>query len=80
MARLRFRVAGGQRTLERRFVATEALQTVFDFLTAEGFESPRGFKILSSWPRRDVAEVADAEQSLQALGLFPQETLTLEEK
>ena len=47
VARLRFRVVAGSRTLERRFLAADTLQTVFDFLTAEGLESPRDYKIIS---------------------------------
>lgn len=84
VARLRFRIVGGDktesRTLERRFLASDSLQTVFDFLTVEGLESPEDYKVISSWPRRDLTTLEDFSQSLEALKLFPQETLTLEEK
>ena len=39
--------------IERRFLASETLQTVLDYLTTEGYPSS-DFKVLSSWPRRDV--------------------------
>jgi hypothetical protein len=40
--------------LERRFLATEPISVVFDYLTVEGYPSD-DFKVLSSWPRRDVS-------------------------
>jgi len=64
--------------LTRRFLASSHLQVVLDFLASEGYPSQE-FKVLSSWPRRDLSQL-DADQSLQALKLYPQETLTLEEK
>merc|ERR1711976_266513 len=65
-------------TLERRFLASDSLQTVLDYLTIEGFPEEE-YKVLSSWPRRDLTAL-DANQTLKELKLYPQETLTLEEK
>ena len=45
---------GGKQLLERRFLASSPLQTVLDYLTTEGYPSSE-FKVLSSWPRRDVS-------------------------
>ena len=45
---------GGNQQLERRFLASSPLQTVLDYLTTEGYHSSE-FKVLSSWPRRDVS-------------------------
>ena len=42
--------------IERRFLASETLQTVLDYLTTEGYPSHE-FKVLSSWPRRDVSYI-----------------------
>merc|ERR1712223_1324992 len=64
--------------IERRFLASETLQTVLDYLTTEGYPSTE-FKVLSSWPRRDLTTL-DSTQTLKALNLYPQETLILEEK
>merc|ERR1712173_289656 len=64
--------------IERRFLASETLQTVLDYLTTEGFSSS-DFKVLSSWPRRDLTTL-DTTQTLKSLKLYPQETLILEEK
>merc|ERR1712154_545893 len=64
--------------IERRFLASETLQTVLDYLTTEGYPSS-DFKVLSSWPRRDLTTL-DTTQSLKSLKLYPQETLILEEK
>ena len=43
-----------KQSLERRFLATDTLQTVLDYLTIEGFHHEE-YKVLSSWPRRDVS-------------------------
>ena len=45
--------SGNKQSLERRFLASNTLQTVLDYLTIEGFPHEE-FKVLSSWPRRDV--------------------------
>ena len=59
-ARIRFRVVGGEttesKTFERRFLASDTLQTIFDYLTVEGFAAPEDYKVISSWPRRDVSK------------------------
>ena len=51
-------VGGGNTTasnqLERRFLASQSLQTVLDYLTTEGYPSSE-YKVLSSYPRRDVS-------------------------
>ena len=44
----------GGNQLERRFLASQTLQTVLDYLTIEGYPSSE-YKVLSSWPRRDVS-------------------------
>ena len=54
VARIRFRVVGGRQNLERRFLASDRLELLFDFITAEGFE-PETHKVLTSFPRRDVS-------------------------
>ena len=46
--------ATGKQSLERRFLASDSLQTVLDYLTIEGFPHEE-YKVLSSWPRRDVS-------------------------
>ena len=51
-------IVGGKSTggnqLERRFLASQSLQTVLDYLTTEGYPSSE-YKVLSSYPRRDVS-------------------------
>jgi len=68
----------GGNQLERRFLASQTLQTVLDYLTTEGYPSSE-YKVLSSWPRRDLTTL-DSKQTLKSLKLYPQETLILEEK
>jgi len=76
LANIRFRTPDGQ-TLARRFLATDHLSVLLDYLTSEGYR--RGhYKVLSSWPRRDLTQLAN-DSSLLDLKLCPQETLTLEQ-
>lgn len=64
--------------LERRFLATDTLQTLINFVTSKGFPIDK-FKIISSWPRRDLTALS-TDESLQQLKLYPQETVILEER
>jgi len=73
-ANIRFRTPS--ETLTRRFYATDTLGTILLYLASVGYR-PAEYKILSSWPRRDIS-VLDRTSSLQTLKLCPQETLTLE--
>ena len=41
--------------MERRFLPHDSLQIVLDYLTVEGFPMEE-YKLLSSWPRRDVSQ------------------------
>jgi len=68
----------GGNQLERRFLASQTLQTVLDYLTIKGYPSSE-YKVLSSWPRRDLTTL-DTKQTLMSLKLYPQDTLILEEK
>ncbi|XP_060477394.1 FAS-associated factor 1 isoform X1 [Panthera onca] len=77
VSKLRIRTPSGE-FLERRFLASNKLQIVFDFVASKGF--PWGeFKLLSTFPRRDVTQL-DPNKSLLEVKLFPQETLFLEAK
>ncbi|CAB3362571.1 Hypothetical predicted protein [Cloeon dipterum] len=77
IARIRFRMPSGEfRT--RRFDAHSPLQVVFDFLLVEGYPS-EDYKVLSSWPRRDLT-LLESSQTLQQARLCPQETVILEER
>lgn len=62
----------------RRFLASNRLQVLLNYVTVQGFPMDQ-FKLLSSWPRRDVSSL-DKSASLEALKLCPQETLMLEER
>jgi hypothetical protein len=53
IAKIRFRLPNGE-SIERRFQANTPLKVLFDFLTVKGY--PRDeYKVISSWPRRDVS-------------------------
>lgn len=50
---IRFRLPGGK-TASRRFLAQQSLQVLLDYLLVEGYPDDE-FKVLSSWPRKDVS-------------------------
>ncbi|XP_015372334.1 PREDICTED: FAS-associated factor 1 isoform X1 [Diuraphis noxia] len=77
VTKIRFRLPLGK-FLERRFQASDNLQVLFDYLFISGF-SQEEFKVISSWPRRDLTTLG-VTQTLKELNLYPQETLTLEER
>ncbi|KAI4580551.1 hypothetical protein MJT46_019320, partial [Ovis ammon polii x Ovis aries] len=53
VSKLRIRTPSGE-FLERRFLASNKLQIVFDFVASKGFPWDE-FKLLSTFPRRDVS-------------------------
>ncbi|XP_022174084.1 FAS-associated factor 1-like isoform X2 [Myzus persicae] len=77
VVKIRFRLPLGK-FLERRFLASDILQVLFDYLYISGF-SQKEFKVISSWPRRDLTTLG-VTQTMKELNLYPQETLTLEER
>lgn len=77
VAKIRFRLPDGE-TWQRRFGAKEKLSSVIDFVTSQGY-FPDEYKLLSSWPRRDLTSES-LDKSLEELKLYPQETLTLEQR
>ncbi|XP_059503913.1 FAS-associated factor 1 isoform X2 [Stegostoma tigrinum] len=77
VSKLRIRTPRGE-FFERRFLASNRLQVVFDFVASKGF--PRDeYKLLSTFPRRDVTQF-DPTETLMEVKLYPQETLFLEAK
>ncbi|XP_030386055.1 FAS-associated factor 1 isoform X2 [Scaptodrosophila lebanonensis] len=64
--------------LERRFFTRNTLQDLLNFVAANGFLIDE-FKLIRSWPRCDLTAI-DANQTLETLKLFPQETVILEER
>ncbi|KAM4720981.1 FAS-associated factor 1 isoform 3-T3 [Rhinophrynus dorsalis] len=77
LSKLRIRTPSGK-FIERRFLGSSPLQVVFDFVASKGFPCQE-FKLLSTFPRRDVTQL-DPNRSLIDLKLYPQETLFLEAK
>lgn len=77
MCHARFRMPDGA-IISRRFRAQEPLQVLLDFLVVKGYHT-NDFKVLSSWPRRDLTAL-NPQSSLAELQLCPQETITLEER
>lgn len=64
--------------LERRFHGGNSLTVLFDFLASKGFPK-ESYKVISSWPRRDLT-MEPHSSTLKTMKLFPQETLMLEER
>nr|XP_033772423.1 FAS-associated factor 1 [Geotrypetes seraphini] len=77
VSKLRIRTPSGE-FFERRFLASSNLQVVFDFVASKGYPWEE-FKLLSTFPRRDVTQM-DPCKSLMDAKLYPQETLFLEAK
>lgn len=53
IAKIKFRLPAGQH-LERRFLASTPLRVLLDFLVVKGYPA-QDYKVISSWPRRDVS-------------------------
>ncbi|CAG9803810.1 unnamed protein product [Chironomus riparius] len=77
ITKIRFRKPTGE-FIERKFTVDTQLKILFNYATANGF-SPTEFKIISSFPRRDLT-LLDPNDTLKKLNLVPQETLILEER
>ncbi|XP_063626853.1 FAS-associated factor 1 [Cydia splendana] len=79
VTRIRIRLPPPHDTcLERRFHGHDTLTVLFDFLASKGFPK-ESYKVISSWPRRDLT-MESHSSTLKAMKLFPQETLMLEER
>ncbi|XP_067250694.1 FAS-associated factor 1 [Chanodichthys erythropterus] len=77
ISKLRIRTPSGE-FLERRFLGSCKLQVLFDFVASKGYPSDE-FKLLTTFPRRNITQL-DPAWSLLDAKLFPQETLFLEAK
>lgn len=77
IARIRFKLPSGE-VIERKFFKTNTLSAIIDLISSLGYFSET-YKLLSTWPRRDLTQV-DCTQTLEQLKLYPQETLMIEEK
>uniref|UniRef100_A0A8C1RNJ8 Fas (TNFRSF6) associated factor 1 n=1 Tax=Cyprinus carpio TaxID=7962 RepID=A0A8C1RNJ8_CYPCA len=77
ISKLRIRTPSGE-FLERRFLGSCKLQVLFDFVASKGYPSDE-FKLLTTFPRRNITQLDPAWSLLEAK-LFPQETLFLEAK
>ncbi|KAM9475178.1 FAS-associated factor 1 isoform 1-T2 [Clarias gariepinus] len=77
ISKLRVRTPSGE-FLERRFLGSCKLQVLFDFVASKGYPSDE-FKLLTTFPRRNITQLDPAWTLLEAK-LFPQETLFLEAK
>ena len=74
---IRFRLPPGE-IVQRRFFVRDKLEALLDFVTSRGYFAD-DYKLLTSWPRKDLTN-EDRGASLEQLKLFPQETLTLEQR
>lgn len=77
ISKIRFRLPTGE-LLYRRFRCSECLHVLVNYLASVGYPV-EDYKVLTSWPRRDLTTL-DLEKTLYELKLYPQETITLEEK
>uniref|UniRef100_A0A8K9XR77 Fas (TNFRSF6) associated factor 1 n=1 Tax=Oncorhynchus mykiss TaxID=8022 RepID=A0A8K9XR77_ONCMY len=77
ISKLRIRTPSGE-FLVRRFLGSTKLQVLFDFVASKGYPWD-DFKLLTTFPRRNITQLDPASSLLEAK-LFPQETLFLEAK
>ncbi|XP_064845680.1 FAS-associated factor 1-like isoform X2 [Oncorhynchus masou masou] len=77
ISKLRIRTPSGE-FLVRRFLGITKLQVLFDFVASKGYPW-EDFKLLTTFPRRNITQLDPASSLLEAK-LFPQETLFLEAK
>uniref|UniRef100_A0A4W5P990 Fas (TNFRSF6) associated factor 1 n=1 Tax=Hucho hucho TaxID=62062 RepID=A0A4W5P990_9TELE len=77
ISKLRIRTPSGE-FLVRRFLGSTKLQVLFDFVASKGYPCD-DFKLLTTFPRRNITQLDPASSLLEAK-LFPQETLFLEAK
>ena len=78
ITRIRFRLPDGN-TLQRKFHISEKLNSIICFVSSQGFFVEE-YKILSSWPRRDLTGFLGDQSTIEELKLYPQETLTIEQR
>jgi len=71
---LRFRTPTGD-SFTRRFLATDCLSVVLQFLIVKGFPT-KDHKVLTSWSKKDLTRL-DHTSTIRQIKLAPQETLTL---
>ncbi|GAB6026559.1 hypothetical protein CHUAL_012975 [Chamberlinius hualienensis] len=74
---IKIRLPNGE-AITRRFLANTKLKVLLDYITVQGYPS-NDYKVLSSWPRKDLTSV-DWSLTLEQLKLCPQETITLEQR
>ncbi|CAN8004083.1 unnamed protein product [Ixodes hexagonus] len=77
VSHIRIRLPSGE-VLSRRFLASCPLSSLLTFLASRGFPVDE-YKVLASWPRRDLSTVETCK-TLEQLQLYPKETLTVEER
>lgn len=65
-------------TIARRFRANTPLSVLLNYIASQGYPTAE-FKVLASWPRRDLVTL-EPHKTLEELKLYPKETLTLEER
>ena len=77
VSRIRFRLPSGE-FIQRKFSIKDRLEAVIDFMISNDYFTDE-YKLLSAWPRRDLT-VEAMERTIEELKLYPQETLTLEQR
>ncbi|KAG8189022.1 hypothetical protein JTE90_025465 [Oedothorax gibbosus] len=77
VSHIRVRLPNGE-TIGRSFTADTPLSLLLIYIASEGYP-PEEYKVLASWPRVDLT-TTDSQKTLEALKLYPKETLTLEQR
>jgi len=77
MSNLLFRLPGGAK-LQRRFLSSATLQSVFDYLEIQGCAVDKGFTVQTNFPKRSISDL-DRGLSLKDANLAKQDTLFVQQ-
>ncbi|XKL63719.1 hypothetical protein PGB90_006083 [Kerria lacca] len=76
---IKFRIRVQQdQFLERKFLMTDTVQLLLDFLLVRGYDTA-DYKLITSFPRRDLT-MTNKSSTFEELKFYPQETLILQER
>ncbi|XP_014261711.1 FAS-associated factor 1-like [Cimex lectularius] len=74
---MKFRTPSGD-TFHRRFLLTENVEVVFNYLLSKGYRLGE-YKIMMSWPKREIT-LSEESKTLKDLNLHFQEVINIEER
>ncbi|XP_077981090.1 FAS-associated factor 1-like [Glandiceps talaboti] len=74
---IRVKLPNGE-NVTRKFLAQHPLQILLNYVASKGYQAEE-YKVLTNWPKRDLSTM-DRTQSLGKMGMYPQDTVFVEER